>query len=553
MDNMKLDLSARYYVAEVTVWLLGAILVVSRFIGLAPSQPLPLLNVTLENNQHFLRVVVALLAAALLYLIVGWKQSSRRARDSYWAQAFAGFTTLWACVSLWLCYPLIAANTPFAGISPAWYLGFVAIGFLLGMFVSVLVFSSLMIRTPTEARALRLPRVPAATRAQYKAWIPVVTILLSAYYVLWHFSPEVIKGIGFFFVYVPFLLMIGEEFASLCLSQDEKGNRIPYVKRIASFKEIHDSHDYHYFLNNHGSKAVEKMGISTKASPQSIQKAMQEKLSVESSAEFRFRVRQEEEVQCEFYFKDGNKDNQLPKNRGVRFHKRQGKKGLLRVLVIPDEPEKEPREIEIPTSLVETHAEEYLSTHTDDSDLTLRKVLSYAINQTVIQTMVQQVGPLLQRAVEAGQEDQVEELLRQDIDVNERAEAGWTALLYAAAQGYPRIARLLLDAGANPDMGNVHGITPLMYGARYCNIEVCRLLLEYGANPDLQDVYGMTALMVATRLGYADVAEMLLNAGASITIKDRNSMTALDFAHKCKQGKIAKIIRTANKSIQATK
>ena len=552
---MKIDLSARYYIAEATVWLLGAILVVSRFVGLAPSQPLPLLNVTLENNQHFSRVVAVLLAAAALYLIVGWKQSSRRARDSYWAQAFAGFTTLWVCMSLWLCYPLIAANTPFAGISPAWYFGFVVIGFLLGMFVSILVFASLMIRTPTEASTLRLSRVPAATRAQYKAWIPVVTILLATYYVLWHLSPEVIKGLGFFFVCVPFLLMIGEEFAWLCLSQDENGNRIPYVKRIASFKEIHDSHDYHYFLNNHGSKAVEEMGIPIKASPQAIQKAMQEKLFVESSAEFRFRVRQEEETQWEFYFKDGNKDNQLPKNRGVRFHKRQGKKGLLRVLVIPDEPEKEePREIEIPTSLVEIHAEEYLSTHTDDSDLTLRKVLSYAINQTVIKTMFEQAGPWLQRAVEAGQEDKVEELLKQeDIDVNERAEAGWTALLYAAAQGYPRIAQLLLDAGANPDMGNVHGITPLIYGARYGNIEICRLLLEYGANPDLQDVYGMTALMVATRLGYAGVAEMLLKAGASITIKDRNDMKALDFAHKCKQGKIAKIIRTANKNIQATK
>ena len=53
---MKLELSARYYISEVTVWLLSAILLVACVFGLAPSQPLPLLNVRLENNQHQLRI-----------------------------------------------------------------------------------------------------------------------------------------------------------------------------------------------------------------------------------------------------------------------------------------------------------------------------------------------------------------------------------------------------------------------------------------------------------------------------------------------------------------
>jgi ankyrin repeat protein len=162
--------------------------------------------------------------------------------------------------------------------------------------------------------------------------------------------------------------------------------------------------------------------------------------------------------------------------------------------------------------------------------------------------MAEQSGPVLQRAVESGQEQQVREMLKQqDIDVNEQAEAGWTALLYATAGGYPRIVRLLLNAGANPDMGNVHGFTPLMYGARYKNVDVCKLLLEHGANLDLQDVYGMTALMVATCVGSGAVAGRLLKAGANTNIKDRNDMTALDIAHKLKQGKIAKIIRTRKK------
>lgn len=545
---MKVDISARYYLAEGTVWLLGAILLISRFVGLAPSQPLPLLNVTLEGQQNFLRVVAALLVAATFYLYLEWEQSPSESRRSYWAKARAGVTTFFSCASLWSCYPLIAANTRFAGISPVWYLGFFAIGFRLGLFVYVLAFASLMIRTSAEARAIFLPRIPAATRAEYKAWIPVVFLLLIAYYLLCYIAPDVIIDLGFFLVAVPLLFILGKNFASLCLSQDEDGKRIPYKKRMASIKKIFDKHDYAYFLIGNRNKIEEAYRISTKASPEAIQKTIRQKCSPESSSgSNHFHVQLVEDVQFQFYFKDGNQDNKSPENLGARIQKHQGKKGLLRVHVIPDEAEIEPREIDIQTSIVEKRAEKYLATHTGDADLTVNKVFSYAINQSAIQTIIQQVGPLLYRAVEAGQEDMVKELLKQDIDVNERIETGWTALICVAAQGYPRIVRLLLDAGANPDMRNLKEITPLMFSARYGNIEVCQLLLEYGANPDLQDEYGMTALMVSTRFGYIDVAEMLLKAGASINIKDRNNMTALDFAHKYKQGKIAQMIRIDSK------
>ena len=545
---MKFELSARYYVAEATVWLLSVILIVSHFVGLDTSQPVPVLNVILEDKQNYPRVVAALLIATALYLVFEWKQSSRKARESYWSLARAGFTTLFACVSLWLSYPLIAANTGFAGVSPGWFLGFLAIGFFLGGFVSILVFSSLMIRTPREARALRLPRVPIATRSQYITWIPVVFLLLVAFYMLRHYSPEIIKefGLGFVLVCIPFLLIIGEEFAWLCLSQDESGNRIPLAKRIARLKEAHDSHDYSYHLIDRGREATEETGIDLNASPQEIQKAMQEEYSLESRTGS-YHGELKEDIELELYSKDGDAENQSPENRGVRIKKQKGKKDLLRVLINFDDPEKESQEIEIPIGLLETHAEEYLSTHTDDADFDIKKIVPYALKKSTLQTIAEDAGPFLHRAVQAGLEDQVKELLKQDIDVNERAEAGWTALLYASAQGYPQIVRLLLDAGANPDVGNVHKITPLMYGARYGNLEVCRLLIEHGAVTDLQDVYGSTALIVATAYGHADLVDELLEAGANTALKDRDGMTALDIAHNRKHGKIAKKLRRATK------
>lgn len=544
MSDTKPDLSARYYIAEAAIWGLGGVLVVSRFVGLAPGQPLPLLSVTLENGQYFSRVVAALLAAAVLYLVFEWKQSSPTARASRWARARVAGTVLWACASFWLSYALIAQHTQFAGVSPAWYLGFASIGFFLGTFVATLAFSSLMIRTSEESRRLRLPRIPAATRAQFIVLTPVVVLLIVAYYVLLYFSPEAIHGLAVLLAVLPFIAIMGEGLASLYFAHDERGQVIPYAKSIARFKEIHDSHDYSYLLVEQGHKMAQDLEIPMAAAPQVIQKSMQHRFSVDDTANpARFHIQQKEEIQIAFYFKDGDSHNESPENRGVRIQKHQGKRDLLRVLVIPENSKETPREMEISIALIEAHAEEYLSSHSDNTDLAFNKIFSYAINQTVIKAMVSQAGPILHRAVERGQEKQVRELIEQSVDINERAEAGWTALLYASAQGYPQIARLLLEAGANPDMGNVHNITPLMYSARYGNEQVCKLLIDYGAGLNLQDVYGETALMVAARRGHPKIAKLLITAGAEIGIHNRQAQSALDLAHLCKQGATAKMLR----------
>lgn len=504
MDDDKPGLSPRYYIAEVSVLILGVILLVARFLGLAPSQPLPMLNVTLENPQYFSRVVAAMLSATTLYLILEWKQSSPASHRAYWTQAHAGFTTLFSCASLWLCYSLIAANTRFADISPAWYFTFIAVGYSIGLFVSITAFSSLMIRTPVEAMTIHLPRVPVATRATFMKCIPVVLILLVIYYMLWYFAPDVLKCIGPLLAAFAYIFMLGQKVASLCFSQNEYGNHFSYRKRIAQFKESLDSQDYSNFLLKHGIRAVQEFGVSIDEAPQVAQKKIREKFS-------------------ETHY---------------------DKKKTIRVSRTPYNNENEKQDFEIPTALVESNMAEYIKNFPEQAKQSPEKIFQYAVEQAIESMIAQEARPLLQRAVESGQEQQVRELLKQNLDVNERAGAGWTALLYAAAQGYPRIMRLLLNAGANPDMGNVHGITPLMYGARYKNVDVCKLLLEDGANLDLQDVDGITALMIATCVGSGDVAEILLKAGADTNIKNCNDMTALDIAHEHKQGKIAKMIRT---------
>ena len=152
-DNDK-ELTSRYYIAEACIWLLGSVLVVAQFIGLAPDQALPILNITPEATQHFPKVVAILQLAAILYLAFEWKQSTRSSRSSPGQGVRLFVTILWATASLWISYPIVSRNTQYVGISPAWYLGFVTIGFMLGFFSSVVASSAFMIRTSEESKQL---------------------------------------------------------------------------------------------------------------------------------------------------------------------------------------------------------------------------------------------------------------------------------------------------------------------------------------------------------------------------------------------------------------
>ena len=315
-------------------------------------------------------------------------------------------------------------------------------------------------------------------------------------------------------------------------NNDDKERDISHSKHSSSLEEIHKIRDYKRLLDSQSDeKLSEELGILINAPPQAMQKAMQEKYSTRSGCTIKL--------------------------LGVD---QQGE--TVGLQIIPKNPKEKSWEIGIPKKLVVKHMDEYFLEHLDripsDRNLSqdfINKAFVYSCNQVFKSSEVHEVGTaMLQTYVEAGNEERVKELLlKKDIDVNEQTEDGWTALLYAAAQGYPRILRLLLEKGAKPDIGNFLGMTPLMYGARYGNLEVCNIMLEYGANIDAQDDQGWTALTIATRFGLINVVERLLAAGGNINIKDRNSMTALNHAKKCKQGKIAKLIRTAKKSIQSIK
>jgi ankyrin repeat protein/mono/diheme cytochrome c family protein len=97
--------------------------------------------------------------------------------------------------------------------------------------------------------------------------------------------------------------------------------------------------------------------------------------------------------------------------------------------------------------------------------------------------------------------------------ISKRGDGGTTPLMWAALEGDVHAARALLDAGADPNLGNDVAATPLMWAIP--DLPIVSLLLERGAKVNVKTNDGRTPLMRAAGLyGASAVVARLLEAGA---------------------------------------
>lgn len=124
-----------------------------------------------------------------------------------------------------------------------------------------------------------------------------------------------------------------------------------------------------------------------------------------------------------------------------------------------------------------------------------------------------QVGTPLFRAITTGDTAAVQRLLTEGEDPNECYGADEEpALLVAAVERREEIVRHLLQAGANPNHGDMCGYTPLMAAVCADAIHIVKLLIEAGADPHRHcGCSGANALQDAAIGGHADIVELLLN------------------------------------------
>ena len=118
------------------------------------------------------------------------------------------------------------------------------------------------------------------------------------------------------------------------------------------------------------------------------------------------------------------------------------------------------------------------------------------------------------------------------IDINAFDEKGETALYKSVVQRNFSITRLLLQLGANPNIGHEnHGDIPLTTAIYENCPAVISLLIEAGFDPSLPlDNDGVTPLMIAVDRNNLEIAKILLEAGVNINERDNRGYSALYYA-----------------------
>ena len=118
----------------------------------------------------------------------------------------------------------------------------------------------------------------------------------------------------------------------------------------------------------------------------------------------------------------------------------------------------------------------------------------------------------------------IRELLRDDPSAANPLGEGPVPLIWAGRYGDREIIRMLLEAGAEPNVRrdvDHFGKTALDMVISYLDDDVIRLMLDHGADPEFKgDENGSTAIRIALRNGTLSGLKMLLEAGADANLAD---------------------------------
>jgi ankyrin repeat protein len=137
-----------------------------------------------------------------------------------------------------------------------------------------------------------------------------------------------------------------------------------------------------------------------------------------------------------------------------------------------------------------------------------------------------------------GNTEEVKRAIEVGIEIDELGAKGHTALMAAAYYGHRSIVKLLLAAGADPNLlsdddGLGMGMTTLMLaaGSFFASNRqyIVKMLITGGADPNQRGVGGKTAIFYSALAGsgYKDCVETLIAAGADLNLRDDRGYTVL--------------------------
>jgi ankyrin repeat protein len=173
----------------------------------------------------------------------------------------------------------------------------------------------------------------------------------------------------------------------------------------------------------------------------------------------------------------------------------------------------------------------------------------YRFDKALVEAVKRRVGPLdVFEAAAFGDVDRLTVLLEEDPPlVTSYSGDGFTALHFAAFFGRYEAVELLIERGAEVDAfgrGWMTG-TAMHSAVSRLQSDVLRVLLEAGADPNVRQSAGWTPLHAAVANGDLASVDLLLDAGADLTATNDEGRSVTDLANESGDEATADRIRSA--------
>lgn len=181
-------------------------------------------------------------------------------------------------------------------------------------------------------------------------------------------------------------------------------------------------------------------------------------------------------------------------------------------------------------------------------DLQLDELLKFINDPAYVNIKDNSSFTALHYAASNGWPEAVKVLLANGADANPQAsdeKRRWTPIHFAAKNGHLEIVKILLNAGVDKEVKTAFGLTILHIAAENGRTDIVRFLLENGINKEAKTIlenYEMTPLHYAAIGGHHDALLALLESGVEIDAKTADGRTALHIAAKSSQLVIVAIL-----------
>ncbi len=126
--------------------------------------------------------------------------------------------------------------------------------------------------------------------------------------------------------------------------------------------------------------------------------------------------------------------------------------------------------------------------------------------------------------------------------INIRNSAGFTPLIIACYHGNIEVASILAEKVENIDYNSDTG-TALMAAVYKDNIKIARMLLDFRADPNIADNNETTALHYAVLFRNVELIKLLVTNGADINLKDNKGFSPVDYAIQENNTSILKLLK----------